>query len=82
MKKFDLVAKKMELEENRVRDTKETLGTRFTKLFVGGIGAFMMWSVCSTLAVTNTTSAIINILILICFGLYIWKSGVFRKSEN
>jgi len=81
MKKFDLVAKKQELESRRVRDTKETTGTRLTKVFAGSIGAFMLWSAFSTVSMPNSARIVVNALLLIGLGLYLWKSGAFRKNK-
>lgn len=81
MKKFDLLAKKQEIDARRVKDTRETLGTRITKIIVGLIGGFMLWSAFTTVPMSGLTRILVNALIVVCTFVYYWKSGVFRKNS-
>lgn len=78
MKKFDLVAKRRELDAQRVKDTRETIGTRITKVIVALIGGFMLWSACTTLNLSGLAQMAVNAVILIAMGTYIWKSGALK----
>ena len=82
MKKFDLFAKKRELDERHDKDTRETIGTRITKVLVGLVGAFMLWSALTTVNMPILARMLVNLFLVCGTGLYYWKSGVFRKNEN
>ena len=81
MKKFDLFAKKRELDERHEKDTRETIGTRITKILVGLVGAFMLWSALTTVEMPGIARILINLLLICGTGVYYWKSGVFSKNE-
>lgn len=82
MKKFDLFAKKRELDERRIKDTRETIGTRIAKLFVGLIGAFMLWSAFTTVEMPDLARILLNIILICGTCVYYWKSGVFRRYND
>ncbi len=81
MKKFDLLEKRQELNANRVRDTRETTGMRITKISVGSVGGFMLWSACSTVPMTSLAHNIVNAVIVVSVLSYLWFSGAIRPRK-